>query len=298
MENRIQRVQVHDHRLSPAEAEAWITVVPAQRKPTLEVRGRLMGPRCAYTSTVEVAYPLRPSLRAYDPEEIPRLSTRVVIPEPSWWDLECPFLYQGPVELWDGSKCLDQIQVSHGFRVLQLTPQGLWLNGRPLRVRGVACDQCSEEEARRLHQSGCNTLLIPMGDPSAGLWDIADWLGFLVLGRLTSKGDLPRAQTLSAHPSCLGWLLAPEFGRDLPVIAILSAHPTAQGQLLGAQLDQRPVEPPPAGVSLVACTEELLPELADMHLPKIVLRHPRAGENSEPTWAATPGILGWIDLSS
>jgi hypothetical protein len=297
MKNRIQRVHVHEHRLSPAEAVAWITVVPARVESTLEVRGRLMGPRCAYTSTVEVAYPLRPGLRNYASEGKAPLTTRVIIPEPSWWDLESPFLYQGPVELWDGSECLDQVQVSHGFRVLQLTAQGLLLNGRPLRVRGVARDQCSEEEARHLHQSGCNTLLLPLTGPSAGLWDLADRLGFLVLGHLTGKSAPPRGRLLGAHPSCLGWLLDPEMWQDPMVSAVLSAQPSANHRLKGAQLDQRPVEPLPVGVSLVACPEELLPELADLHLPKIVLRHRTPEESGEPAWAATPGLLGWIKLS-
>ncbi len=57
MDNRIRQIEVRDRSLIPAEAEVWITVTPEHHTPTTEVRGRLMGPRCPYASTVEVAYP-------------------------------------------------------------------------------------------------------------------------------------------------------------------------------------------------------------------------------------------------
>ena len=61
MSNRIREVRVTQRRWDAMEAELWITVVPEQRTPTLEVRGRLVGPHCpGVTTTVAVAYPLRP----------------------------------------------------------------------------------------------------------------------------------------------------------------------------------------------------------------------------------------------
>src|SRR5262249_10780296 len=146
MNNRIRRVEVRDRSAVPAEAEVWVTVVPEQITPTTEVRGRLMGPRCPYASTVEIAYPLRP---------LPRLGVvgsglvrRLVIPEASLWDPESPFLYQGPVELWqDGRRC-DQVAVSRGLRTISLGPRGLRWNGRPLTLRGAGVVGVpSEEEA-------------------------------------------------------------------------------------------------------------------------------------------------------
>src|SRR5687768_8525338 len=100
MSNAIRRVVVRDRSLSPSGAELWVTVEAESDAPGAEVRGRLMGPRCLYASTVEVAYPLRPFPR--HPEGLPPLTRRVVIPEPSFWDAESPFLYEGPVELWEG----------------------------------------------------------------------------------------------------------------------------------------------------------------------------------------------------
>jgi len=57
--NRIKRVSIFCAAATPAEAEMWISVYPVSLTSTTQVRGRLMGPRCRYASTVEVAYPLR-----------------------------------------------------------------------------------------------------------------------------------------------------------------------------------------------------------------------------------------------
>lgn len=109
MSNRIREVQVKQKRWDVVEAELWITVVPEQMTPTTEVRGRLVGPRCPGTTTVEIAYPLQhlPS----PAEANTGLIARVVIPDPLTWEPQRPYVYEGPVELWqDGKKC-DQAPV-------------------------------------------------------------------------------------------------------------------------------------------------------------------------------------------
>jgi hypothetical protein len=104
MENRISEVHVEIRRLDPVEAEALLLVVAEQTTPTTEVRGRVVGPRCAGVTTVEVAYPFRPSPR--QSADLPGLAARVVIPEPSLWKPETPFVYEVVVELWqDGQRC-------------------------------------------------------------------------------------------------------------------------------------------------------------------------------------------------
>jgi hypothetical protein len=109
MSNQILQVQVREHLLDFAQAELWITVSAKHVTPTTELRGRLAGPRCLYAATIEVGYPLRPVPRR--PEGLAGLAARVVIPEPSLWEPQCPFVYQGAVELWqDGARC-DQVQL-------------------------------------------------------------------------------------------------------------------------------------------------------------------------------------------
>src|SRR5947207_11661331 len=99
MPARIDHVQIKPVRLTPTEAELAVEVTCSPRRPACELHGRLLGPTCAYSTTVEVAYPIRkPRVCEDDPG---RLIGRVVIPEPSWWDPDSPFLYVAAIELWE-----------------------------------------------------------------------------------------------------------------------------------------------------------------------------------------------------
>ena len=205
MSNRITHVEIRNRSLTPAEAEVWLIVRAEHITETTEVRGRLMGPGCPYSSTIEVAYPLRPL--AHPPADVPPLTRRVTIPEPSFWEPESPFLYRGPVELWqDGQRC-ERVTVSHGLCSSSLTPRGLRWNGKPLPLRGRAVRGLTEDNALLLRRSGFNLLLAPIDEPQT--WEIADRFGFLVLGDVPSLDDaaLRCIEQLTPHPSCFGWLL-------------------------------------------------------------------------------------------
>jgi hypothetical protein len=217
MDNLICFLLVRNGPLTPAQAEVWITVFAEYQTPTTEVRGRLMGPRCRYSTTVEVAYPLR----LPPPQNVPPgalgITMRVFIPEASLWEPESPFLYQGPIELWqDGRRC-DQVHLSHGLRDVSLGERGLRLNSRPLTLRGRAVTACSEEEALALRQTGCNLLVAPVEANTLDLVERADRLGFFLLGRIRDQSEqtLRHLWMLSLHTSCLGWLI--EEGMHLPL---------------------------------------------------------------------------------
>jgi len=195
MTNHIVKVLLEDHSLDPMSAEVWITVYPEALTPKTEVRGPADGTELSYASTVEIAYPLSP-LKQSEPQLEGALRCRVVIPEPSLWDLQSPFLYSGPVELWQGGKRVDRVVVRHGLRQMRVGPQGLRLNGKPITLSGRAVGTLTEAGALALHGEGCN-LLVPR-DEAEDTWDIADRFGFLVLG------DRPRPE----HVSCLRALLA------------------------------------------------------------------------------------------
>lgn len=215
MSNRIRHVEVRDRSLSPAQAEVHLLVTPGQRTPTTEVRGRLMGPSCPYSNTVEVAYPLRPLHEAAEGEA---MACRVIVPEPSLWEPESPFLYRGPVELWQDGARQDRVTLSHGLRQIQLGPRGLRVNGRPLTLRGREVGRLSDDEALALRRAGCNLLVAPASEATASLWDTADRLGFLVLGRVADADEetLRRLADLDRHPSCLGWLAPGDLRDRLP----------------------------------------------------------------------------------
>src|SRR5262245_33376418 len=71
---------------------------------------------------------------------------RVVIPEPSFWDTERPFLYVALVELREGGGWEARVSRHHGLRTFALGPRGLHWNGQSLTLRGVVRDQLMPDE--------------------------------------------------------------------------------------------------------------------------------------------------------
>jgi hypothetical protein len=267
--NRIRSVTWLDRSSAANGAEVWVTVTPEHLTATTDVRGRLLGPRCPYAQTVEVAYPLRPLRR---PDEAPTpLTRRVVIPEASLWEPECPFVYEGVLELWQEERCVDSVLVRHGWRTLALTASGLRLNGRPLTLHGGLARCGSGEDALAWRRRGWNLLVADVTLSASGIWDLADRFGFLVIGRLPdlTETTLALCRNLGAHPSCLGWLLPPGARGPLPSGRV-GAIP-------------RRGETPPPGITFVAGGAEL----ADLGLPLLLL------DGALPT----PLAFGRVDAS-
>jgi hypothetical protein len=288
MGNRITDLSIMDGRLSPTEADVYVSIYPAELTSTTQVRGRLTGPSCPYAETVEVAYHLREFSREYASTGTPRIIVRARVPEPNWWHPETPFLYRGVVELWQTDQCCDRVEVWHGLRVIRLGPRGLKMNGKLLTLEGMVRDGMTADEARHWHDAGCNALLAGVG--AEELWGVADRYGFLMLGRVRARADVSRAVALRKHISCLGWLLDQALLDD-PLVQAALPTPAADNQGLGVELHSAPAAPLPAQVGFVACAEGLLPELGDVDVPKIVLSHrpfPPA------VTADQPDILGTI----
>jgi hypothetical protein len=274
----IQRVEIRNRRLSPAEAEVWVSVIPGRPSATAEVRGRLVGPRCLYASTVEVAYPLRPLGR--QPQDALALTVRAVIPEPSLWDPQSPFLYQGTAEFWQHDVCRGTESFRWGLRELQLTSRGFLCNGRRWPLRGVSwrapppAVQKEDAEQQRdrlqrclgeLRQEGINLLVVPAEEGSDRLWSAADEFGFLVF---YEPGDaeysLRLASSLARHPCALGWLVSPvddaaAIGKDLP----------PEG-FLGVDIQQPVRGALPPGIRFVLCPEEYKDHPSLAGVPKLI----------------------------
>lgn len=278
MSNRILQVTVEDRSVVPAAAELAVTVIPERLTPATEVRGRLMGPRCPYADTVEVAYALRPLPPSRAGQVSPAadgITLRVIIPEASLWEPESPFLYEGPVELWqDGQRC-DRVTVRHGLRSLGLGPRGLRINGRPLRLKGREAVPESDEQALVLRREGYNLLAVPVGDETAHCWERADRLGFLVVGRVAGWGDdvERRLSALREHASCFGWLLdasaAAEFLEDWGA------------ERIGSELDSPPDRPLPEGIHFLVCPADRAALFAGHGLPLLLRGSAEDGGTAE-----------------
>lgn len=98
---------VRVHRLDPTLAELHIEF--AGLPTDVEVRGRLMGPRCPGMSTIEVAYYLRAE------RGLPAVYS-VRIPEPAYWSADQPCVYEGPVEFLRDGQRVGSTSVSVGIR--------------------------------------------------------------------------------------------------------------------------------------------------------------------------------------
>ncbi len=270
MDNRILRVEVRDGSIVPAAAEVWVRADVERVTPTTELRGRLMGPHCRFASTIEVAYPLRPFVRT--PEGFAGPSGRVIIPEASLWDPQCPFLYQGPVELWQDGNLCQRLTIRHGLRKLALGPRGLVVNGQPLALRGREMAALTETEALALRENGVNLLVVAVTEETETIWELADRIGFLVLGRITDfDAAAARLTALSAHASCLGWLAERADVGKLSSVGFV-----------GTSLTDRPDAPLPKGVQFVVGDAGL----ANLGLPLLV---------RGMTAPDAPGVLGTFE---
>jgi hypothetical protein len=299
--NRILDVQVEDRSLDPVSAEVRVLVRPEQLTPTTEVRGRLVGPSCPYATTVEVAYPLRP-LR----QDVPALALgacvpgtvalRVAIPEASLWDTQSPYLYAGPVELWqDGQRC-DRVELRHGLRQLRLGPQGLRLNGRPLTLQGRSWEASFPRQTSALRQGGCNTLLVQVSPDAATAWDLADRFGFLVIGRLPSPNEetAHRLQSLCRRPSCLGWIVGPEWLAGEWLGQLAQGKGPAGTPFVGVEGGQDATRES-QHVQFIAARREQLPSLLPSGPPLLLLE-----ESARPSELPdnAPFLLGQVEMGS
>jgi hypothetical protein len=217
---------------------------------------------------------------------------RIVIPEASLWEPASPFLYQGPVELWQEGRLSDEVWVSHGLRTLTLSPRGLRINSRAFTVHGVPRHELAEGEARALRAGGYNTVLASLGAAEDSLWDEADRLGFLVLARLDgSEASLRRAKALATRACCFAWVVDQETAGVAAVTAIARLLSSArQGPFLGVEVRELQATTVAAAAGFVLCPERRLNDFSGSRLPILALtdgKAPGAAPDDENRVAAT-----------
>lgn len=100
------KMRIHRLDVTLADVRLDFPDLPAD----VEVRGRLMGPRCPGVTTIEISYALRPVGKA------PVREYQVLIPEPSFWEAARPYVYEGPLEFWRGGEQLGKTWASVGLR--------------------------------------------------------------------------------------------------------------------------------------------------------------------------------------
>ncbi|MCD8398093.1 MAG: DUF4982 domain-containing protein [Lachnospiraceae bacterium] len=124
---------------------------------------------------------------------------------PVRWDIENPYLYRLRVEL---TRCGETIQSEEqmvGFRTTEFLPEkGFLLNGRKVKLNGV-CDhhdlgclgsafhsQAMERKLRILKEMGTNAIRLSHNMPAAGLMELTDRLGILVVSEAFDMWESPK----------------------------------------------------------------------------------------------------------
>lgn len=274
MNDSTPELRLQNYLRDPAEPEIWISLDSEQ---PFELRGKLMGPRCVYATTVEVAYPLRPFSRL--PAGLPDKSMRVVIPEASFWEPTCPFLYAGRIEVLDAGNVVAQLDVSHGIYHLSQVPAGLRLNGKPFAIQGIEIDSVPDAPtAQEWRSRGINTLVSSSLDEA--IWNLADRVGFFVLGKVFDRSA--ELDTLWHHASCLGWIASLDVTSDL-----LLQNRTRSGKLLGLELGEQFRSKVPASTSFVYGAPAIIEQLSSSTLPHLA-------HTTNSTQCSGTGQIGWV----
>lgn len=120
------------------------------------------------------------------------------------WSLQSPYLYRMRSEIRDNKNnaLLDAVETPFGVRTVRFDAnQGFFLNGKPIKLKGVCChqdfpgvgigapDSLHAERIRALKGMGANAYRAAHHPPSPELLDACDRLGVLVLDENRHLGD-------------------------------------------------------------------------------------------------------------
>jgi len=88
--------------------------------------------------TVEVFSPQGDSLCRFNPVRA-TASTVItgMVPQAMLWEVDAPVLYRAKVQLGTDDHICDETTVVFGIRKAQFTPEGFFLNGHPMKLRGL-----------------------------------------------------------------------------------------------------------------------------------------------------------------
>ena len=159
------------------------------------------------------------------------LADAVTVADPRPWSVDDPALYRVETTLHAEGDISDRMVTRTGLRTFRFdADQGFFLNGRPLKLRGVCCHQdhagvgsavppeLERWRLGRLREMGVNAYRCAHNPPSATLLDACDELGVLVMDEArcfgTSDEALFQLRQLVRrdrnHPSVILWSLANE----------------------------------------------------------------------------------------
>jgi beta-galactosidase len=131
-----------------------------------------------------------------------QIKQSLTINNPLMWDLDNPYLYRVGVELLRNGKMIDAQQIKFGIRNIEIKPNGLFLNGKHVKILGTnnhqdhaglgsaLPDYLQYYRISLLKNMGSNAYRTSHNAPTPELLDACDSLGMLVMSeqRLLNSG--------------------------------------------------------------------------------------------------------------
>jgi beta-galactosidase len=121
---------------------------------------------------------------------------RLKVKSPTLWSTEKPYLYTLRTTLVRGDQKLDSKDTPIGIRTAEWKPDGFYLNGSRIQIKGV-CNhhdlgaigsafntRAAERQIEILKDMGCNSIRTSHNPPAPQLLDLCDRMGILVLDEL------------------------------------------------------------------------------------------------------------------
>ena len=161
-------------------------------------------------------------------------SEMLSVARPKLWSIESPNLHQLVTTITSDGKVVDRCETPFGIRSIRFDPdKGFFLNGKYVKLKGtddhqdhagvgVAMpDALQEFRIAKLKEFGCNAIRCSHNPPTAGLLDVCDRLGMVVIdeNRLmgTSEFHHDHLRRLIVrdrnHPSVILWSVGNEEWR-------------------------------------------------------------------------------------
>lgn len=161
-----------------------------------------------------------------------RIKNQVVVVNPILWSVDNPYLYRLVVLLKENDMVIDSINQRFGIRTIDIKPNGVFLNGQHIKIKGVNChqdhagigsalpDYLQYYRIGLLKEMGVNAYRTSHHAPTPELLDACDSLGMLVMDEqrlLNSSPEyLDQLERLikrdRSRPSVFMWSIGNEEG--------------------------------------------------------------------------------------
>lgn len=124
------------------------------------------------------------------------VTQKLTVKKPKLWSCESPKLYQLKTTLFSEEEEIDSKSTSFGIRKAEWKPEGFFLNGKRVQIKGV-CEhhdlgalgaafhtRAYERKIEILKEMGCNSIRMTHNPPAPEVLDLCDKHGILVIDEL------------------------------------------------------------------------------------------------------------------